>query len=106
MLRNSMPDEIRHRLDQGESLFLLDVREPWETEICAIPGSVNIPMGDIPDRVEEIPSDSTVVCICHHGARSLQVARFLDAKGIARVENLSGGVESWATTVDPAMPRY
>ncbi|MEX0732330.1 MAG: rhodanese-like domain-containing protein [Aquisalimonadaceae bacterium] len=102
----SAPTDIRTRIDQNEPLFLLDVRETWETEICRIPGSVNIPMGEIPARVAEIPTDKPVVCICHHGARSLQVAHFLEQKGINGVVNLTGGVEAWATTVDPEMARY
>lgn len=100
------PADIRTRQDQGESLFLLDVREAWETEICQIPGSVHIPMGQIPGQVEEIPTDRPVICICHHGMRSQQVAHFLQQKGISGVENLTGGVEAWALEVDPEMARY
>ncbi|MEX2430976.1 MAG: rhodanese-like domain-containing protein [Dehalococcoidia bacterium] len=102
----SAPTDIRTRIDRNEPLFLLDVRESWETEICQIPGSINIPMGEIPARAAEIPTDKPVVCICHHGGRSLQVAHFLEQKGISGVENLTGGVEAWATTVDPEMARY
>ena len=85
---------------------LLDVREPWEFQRCHIAGSVLVPMGQIPARREEIDDDSDVVVICHHGARSMQVAMFLERNGFARVHNLAGGVDSWAKTVDPSMPVY
>ncbi len=101
-----LPEELAWRLDQGESLYLLDVREPWEFSHCAIPGSVNLPMGQVPARLDEIPADRPVVCICHHGIRSQQVAGYLHQQGRAQVENLTGGVDAWASDVAPDMPRY
>lgn len=106
MSEATSPTDIRARLDRDEPLFLLDVRENWETEICSIPGSVNIPMGQIPAQMERIPTDKPIICICHHGARSQQVANFLEQKGVSGVENLTGGVEAWALQVDPEMARY
>ncbi len=86
--------------------FLLDVREPWEYEHCAIAGSVSMPMAGIPARLDELPRDVEVVCICHHGARSMQVAMFLENRGIADPVNLTGGIDAWSVHVDPTLPRY
>jgi len=89
-----------------EQPLLLDVREDWEFETCKIAGSVQIPMHLIPVRVSEIDDDRDVVCICHHGARSMQVAAFLERNGFSNVTNLTGGVHAWAVQVDPSMPKY
>jgi rhodanese-related sulfurtransferase len=86
--------------------LLLDVREPWEFQICRIDGSRHVPMGEIPARAAELDSGAEVVVICHHGARSLQVALFLEKQGFSDVTNLTGGVDAWAKNVDPAMPVY
>lgn len=85
---------------------LLDVREPWEVQICSIPGSTHIPMREIPARAGELDPDQDVVVICHHGSRSMQVAFFLERSGYSKVHNLAGGVDSWAKTVEPSMPVY
>ncbi len=86
--------------------LLLDVREPWEYETCHIAGSQLIPMQTIPARQEELDPQQAVVCICHHGARSMQVAAFLERAGFEEVINLTGGVHGWALQVDGAMPTY
>ena len=86
--------------------FLLDVREPSEFAYCAIPGSVLMPMASVPARAQELPDDVEIVVICHHGARSMQVAMFLERQGFAGLINLAGGVAQWAQQVDPAMPQY
>lgn len=85
---------------------LLDVREAFELEICSLPGSQHIPMHQVPLQLEALNPDQEIVVICHHGGRSMQVAMFLDNKGFAAVHNLAGGVEAWATEVDPKMRRY
>lgn len=85
---------------------LLDVREPWELELCQLEGSQHIPMHLVPTRCDEIDPDQNVVVICHHGGRSMQVAMFLEHKGFAAVYNLMGGVEAWAGEVEPTMRRY
>ncbi|MEO7725633.1 MAG: rhodanese-like domain-containing protein [Burkholderiales bacterium] len=86
--------------------LILDVREPWEFDTCHIPGARLIPMQQVPQRIDEVPADSAIVVVCHHGARSMQVAHYLAAAGRDRIYNLSGGVAAWAEQVDPAMPRY
>lgn len=86
--------------------FLLDVREPWEFETCRIDGAVSLPMRSIPARLSELHEDAPLVCICHHGARSMQVAHFLEQHGFQEVANLTGGVDAWARQVDPTMPIY
>jgi len=85
---------------------LLDVREPWEFDVCRLAGARLIPMRTIPARHAELDRDADIVAICHHGARSFQVAMFLQQQGFARVHNLAGGVAAWARDVDPAMPTY
>jgi rhodanese-related sulfurtransferase len=85
---------------------LLDVRENWEYETCHIEGSTLIAMNTIPARIEELDDEAEIVCICHHGARSMQVAAFLERHGFGKVSNLTGGIHAWAVQVDGAMPRY
>jgi rhodanese-related sulfurtransferase len=86
--------------------LLLDVREPWEFETCHITGAMLIPMQTIPSRHGELEADAPVVCICHHGGRSMQVAAFLEQNGFTQVTNLTGGVHAWAQQVDRTMPVY
>lgn len=92
--------------DSGAAPLLLDVREPWEYQLCRIDGSVSMPMNTIPAQLEQIDRDATIICICHHGARSLRVAQFLESNGFGQVVNLTGGVHAWAAQVDPSMPTY
>jgi rhodanese-related sulfurtransferase len=89
-----------------EPPLLLDVREPWEFQTCHIAGSVPMPMATVPARRQELPDDRAVVCICHHGARSMQVAYFLERAGYDHMINLTGGVDAWALQVDRSMPTY
>jgi rhodanese-related sulfurtransferase len=86
--------------------LLLDVREPWEFETCRIEAAQLMPMNTIPGRFSELDEEQPVVCICHHGARSMQVAAFLERQGFASVTNLTGGIHAWAKQVDTAMPTY
>ncbi|MFZ4528134.1 MAG: rhodanese-like domain-containing protein [Undibacterium curvum] len=89
-----------------ETPVLLDVREPWEYETCHISGAQLMPMQTVPVRANELDPDAVIVCICHHGGRSMQVANFLERQGYSQVINLTGGVHAWAAQVDPAMPTY
>ena len=85
---------------------LLDVREPWEFQTCHIAGSQLIPMNAIPARYPELNQELPIVCICHHGARSMSVAGFLEKNGFTNITNLTGGIHAWALQVDPAIPTY
>lgn len=85
---------------------LLDVRERWEFDICRIPESESRPLSSIGGWVDSIEPGRPVVCICHHGVRSRQVAAVLEQRGVREVYNLVGGVDAWARQVDPAMARY
>jgi rhodanese-related sulfurtransferase len=90
----------------GRPPLLLDVREPWEVALCALPGSTVIPMGQIPARLDELDPARETVVICHHGVRSLRVAHFLETRGFTNLHNLRGGIDAWAREVDLAMQTY
>ena len=89
-----------------EAPVVVDVREPWEVERCRIEGSRAIPLRELPAKAADLPQDRDLVLVCHHGGRSAQAAMWLTRNGYTRVHNLEGGVEAWAVTVDPRMPRY
>jgi rhodanese-related sulfurtransferase len=95
-----LADELR------EKPLLLDVREPWEMQICSIDGSEPVPMRMLPSRLHALDAERPIVCICHHGGRSAHVAMFLAHHGFHDVYNLTGGVDAWARQVDTAMPTY
>jgi len=86
--------------------LLLDVREPWEQQICHVAGSRLLPMRALPAQLDQLDRHTPVVCICHHGGRSAHVAMWLARQGFADVYNLSGGVDAWARQVDPSMATY
>ncbi|MEK8090266.1 rhodanese-like domain-containing protein [Thermithiobacillus plumbiphilus] len=104
-MQHIRPQALKARLELGESPFLLDVREPWENQLVALPGSTLIPMGEVPARLAEIPRDQEVIVYCHHGVRSMQVGYFLDHHGV-QVTNLLGGIDAWSLQADPQTPRY
>jgi rhodanese-related sulfurtransferase len=85
---------------------LLDVREPWELQVCPVANALSMPMRAVPARFRELDRDAEVVVVCHHGARSYQVAMFLEQQGFSNIFNLYGGVAAWAQQVDPTMPTY
>jgi rhodanese-related sulfurtransferase len=92
----------------AEPFLLLDCREPDEYAIARIEGAVLIPMQTIPERLTELEPHRTsrIVVHCHHGVRSLRVARFLRERGFTIAQSMAGGIEAWAVEIDPAMPRY
>lgn len=100
--------ELAQRLADSSQTkpLLLDVREPWEYETCHIPGAILMSMQTVPARMQELDDEQEIVCICHHGARSMQVAQFLERHGFTQLINLTGGVHAWAQQVDPGMPTY
>lgn len=86
---------------------LLDIREPWEVDICVLPGAHLIPMGDLPQRAHvELDPKAHIVAYCHHGNRSLPVALWLREQGFEKSQSLAGGIEAWARTIDPSMDQY
>lgn len=90
---------------------VLDVREPYERTWAALAAHaefrvVAIPMGEIPSRLNELDPDQAIACLCHHGMRSMQVARFLESNGFGHVVNIDGGIDAWSTEVDNAIARY
>jgi len=102
------PEELQRWLADPERArpVLLDVREPWEQAIGTIVDSIRMPMNTLPARADELDPAADTVVICHHGARSFQVAMFLERRGFARVYNLAGGVDAWARRVDSSMATY
>jgi rhodanese-related sulfurtransferase len=86
--------------------LLLDVREPFEVQICAVTSSRHIPMRQIPESLSELPRDQPILVLCHHGGRSLRVTQFMRANGFANVTNIAGGIDAWAKQIDPALARY
>jgi rhodanese-related sulfurtransferase len=100
------PVTLKTRLDRGERVLILDVREPFEIALAPFPGATHIPMGDIPSRLTELDPDQETVVVCHHGVRSAQVAMYLAQNGFERVLNLSGGIDAWSEDADPSTPRY
>src|SRR6201987_2719021 len=98
-------EELKRRLDAGEDIFVLDVREPHEYRICNINGYL-IPLGDLPKRVHELDSSREIVAHCRSGARSAKAVDFLRQAGFKKVHNLAGGILAWADRVDPKMPKY
>jgi adenylyltransferase/sulfurtransferase len=98
----------------GESVYLVDVRQPWEHELVHLPNDVLMPLDQLQDRhlagdlADELapPEGSLVVAYCHHGIRSLNAAALLEAMGHARVASLAGGIDRWSIEIDPSLPRY
>ena len=86
--------------------ILLDVREADELAICRIGDAMHIPMADVPARLADLPPDVPIVVMCHHGARSMSVVKYLHRAGRANAVNLDGGIDAWARHVDPSMQRY
>ena len=97
---------LKRRLDAGDDLFILDVREPNEYQINRIPGSTLIPLGELPRRYQELPKDREIVALCKMGGRSAKAQDFLKSVGVSRVKNLKGGILEWVDKVDPSQPKY
>ena len=98
--------EVKERLDRGDRMLLVDVREPQEHAICQIEGAVLIPMGTIPANLQKLDVDEDVICFCHHGMRSFDVANWLRAQGVKGAKSMSGGIDRWSLEIDANVPRY
>lgn len=106
MIPQIQPTELKRALDANLRVVLLDVRQPDEYAICALPDSILIPLGELAERVDEVPDDGTpVVVYCHHGVRSLTGAAILRNAGLEAL-SLAGGIDRWSLSVDPSVPRY
>ncbi|MSR13529.1 MAG: sulfurtransferase [Gammaproteobacteria bacterium] len=99
------PQTLMERLTR-EPPKLIDVREPWEFELCRIAGAINVPLQTLPARLPELEQSHDIVVICHHGMRSLYAAEFLRDQGFSSVLNLTGGIARWGREIDPGMPQY
>ena len=103
------PQEVQSRIDAGEPLVLIDVREPNEFAITRIEGATLIPMRSVPETLQELEAkadESTLIIFCHHGVRSLNVVNWLRNQGVARCQSMAGGIDAWSIVVDPTVPRY
>lgn len=98
--------ELARRHDAGEDVVLLDVREPDEIATASIPWALTIPMGEIPERIGELPGDKPIAVLCHSGGRSGRVTAYLNQNGFTNAVNVAGGIDAWSTSIDPAVPRY
>ena len=99
------PRELKERLDNGDDIYILDVREPHEYQICNLQGYL-IPVGDLPKRVNELDSSREIIAHCKMGGRSAKAVNFLRRSGFKKVYNLTGGITAWAEKIDPTMPKY
>lgn len=100
-------DTLAQQLKDPNPPILLDVRELWEAQTASIPGSLLMPMGDVPSRAhQELDPDAPIVVVCHHGARSLNVTMWLRQQGFEHVQSLAGGIDHWSTVIDPNLARY
>jgi adenylyltransferase/sulfurtransferase len=108
-MNNGIPQlsvkELKRRIDAGESVYLLDVREPWEYKIAQIGGKL-IPQNEVPRRLSEIDREREVIVHCHAGVRSQRIAEFLKQFGYPRVANLAGGIDAWSKEIDATVPKY
>lgn len=109
-MQQILPQQLADWLDSSAAQpavpVVLDVREDWEAQICRLPGSVHMPMQQIPARLAELDPKRPIVCVCHYGMRSMQVASFLTQHGIPEVYNLAGGIDAWARQVDASCATY
>jgi len=106
VIKDITPQELKQRLDAGENVQLIDVREEWEAQIASIPGGILIPLGSLEAAIDTIDRNREVVVYCKSGVRSLHAAEALAEAGFPRLANLSGGILRWSEDVDPTVLRY
>ena len=98
--------ELKAKLDNGENFKLIDVREPFEWDICHIPGAKLIPLGQLPSRMSELDSADEIVLQCKSGARSARALKLLQEAGFSKLTNVEGGIMAWADEIDTNVPKY
>ncbi|MGL4423333.1 MAG: rhodanese-like domain-containing protein [Gemmataceae bacterium] len=108
MIHQMSVNDLKARLDAGEQVYLVDVRNENEWAYCHLPGAVHLPLGELSQRLEEVvpPPNATLVVYCHHGVRSLSGAAILQQAGHPNAMSLQGGIEAWSLLIDPTVPRY
>jgi rhodanese-related sulfurtransferase len=104
--KQATPSEIKRRIDAGEHLRIIDVREPYEYEIARVEGAELQPMSRIQQWWQDLPRDEELVFMCHHGSRSANVCMALSQAGFEHLTNMTGGIDAWTAEVDPNVPRY
>ena len=113
MPRQISVDELAALRQAGPAPLLLDVRQPWENQTCALPDSLLVPLPELDERwgvvaeaAAAAPAGSLIVAYCHHGVRSLSAAALLEARGVTPVVSLAGGIDAWSQRIDPTVTRY
>lgn len=99
-------EDLAESLRMNDGTVVLDVREPWEVELCRIAQCLHIPLGQLPSAVAALPKDRDIAVVCHHGVRSRSATKWLRANGFDRAINLAGGIDAWARRIDPTMKVY
>ncbi len=100
------PHEISNLLASEKDLCMIDVRQPWEVELCRIEGSLNIPLDTLGSRLEELPKNIPLITFCHHGVRSLEAAVILKNADFVSVTSMTGGIDAWAKEIDSSVGIY
>lgn len=98
--------EVSERITGGENMLLVDVREPWEYDLCRIPGAKLIPLGTLSANLKTLLDADDVICYCHHGMRSLDAAVWLRQQGVESAKSMAGGIERWSVEIDSRVARY
>ena len=100
------PKELKSRLEKGDKLVLLDVREPWENQLAKLENSTLIPLGTLSTSLSQLDKNAEIIADCHHGMRSGDATGLLLQQGFSNVKNLVGGIDAWSVQVDGSVPRY
>ncbi len=103
------PQEVKRRLEAGEKVFLVDVREPYEYQVANISGADLVPMNTVPSSLQQLDAkadEGTLIVFCHHGVRSLQVVNWLREQGVQACQSMSGGIHAWSCEIDSSVPTY
>ncbi|AFS52448.1 rhodanese-like domain-containing protein [Leptospirillum ferriphilum] len=101
-----LPQELKERMERGEDILLIDVREDWEHARVKLPGARHIPLAKLPQMLSQIDPKKDIVVYCHHGARSMQACQFMKKNGFEKIKNLRGGIDAYARVVDRSLPTY
>lgn len=100
------PKELKSRIEKGDKLVLLDVREPWENQLAKLENSTLIPLGTLSTSLSQLDKNAEIIAYCHHGMRSGDATGLLLQQGFSNVKNLVGGIDAWSVQVDGSVPRY